>query len=51
MEMRITKNIDKPHIILYERNNGSHTWMYADEFFVMHDLSHYALENKLGYKT
>ena len=51
MEMRITKNADKPHIILYERNNGSQTWMYADEFFVMHDLSHYALEKKLSYKT
>jgi len=51
MEMRITKNTGKPHIILYERDNGSQTWMHADEFFVMHDLSHYALEKKLGYKT
>ena len=51
MEMRVTKNTDKPHIILYERNDGSQTWMCADEFFVMHDLSHYALEKKLGYKA
>lgn len=51
MEMRITKNKDKPHIILYKRNDGSQTWMQSDNFFVMHDLSHYALEKTLGYTT
>ena len=51
MEMRVTKNAGKPHIILYKRNDGSQTWMQADDFFVMHDLSHYALEKTLGYTT
>jgi hypothetical protein len=51
MEMRVTKNTYKPHIILYQRNDGSQTWMQADDFFVMHDLSHYALEKTLGYST
>jgi hypothetical protein len=44
MELRITKNISKPHIILYKRDNDTETWMYADDYFVRHDLSHYALE-------
>ncbi|HVT86158.1 MAG TPA: hypothetical protein VHD35_13220 [Chitinophagaceae bacterium] len=51
MEMKVTKNAGKPHIILYVRNDGSQTWMQADDFFVMHDLSHYALEKTLGYST
>ncbi|MBS1920931.1 MAG: hypothetical protein JST17_11820 [Bacteroidetes bacterium] len=51
MEMRITKNTGKPHIILYERNDSSQTWMRSDNFFVMHDLSHYALETTLKYRT
>jgi hypothetical protein len=51
MEMRVTKNTGKPHIILYQRDDGSQTWMQSDDFFVMHDLSHYALETTLGYTT
>ncbi len=51
MEMSVTKNAGKPHIILYIRNDGSQTWMQADDFFVIHDLSHYALETTLGYTT
>lgn len=51
MELQITKNTSKPHIILYKRNNGTETWMQADDFFVRHDLSHYAIEKTLGYST
>ena len=51
MLFRITKNNGKPHIILYRRDDGSETWMYADEFYVRHDLSHYCLEKNLGYTT
>ncbi len=51
MELRITKNKDKPHIILYKRDDGSETWMYSDDFFVVHDLSHFVIEKTLGYKT
>ena len=43
MEMRVTKNAGKPHIILYKRNDGSQTWMQAEYFFVMHELIHYAV--------
>jgi len=51
MELRITKNTGKPHIILYKRDNGTETWMQADDFFVRHDLSHYAIEKTLRYST
>jgi len=51
MKLQITKNVNKPHFILYRRDDGSTTWMHSDDFFVMHDLSHFALEKTLGYKT
>jgi len=51
MEIRITKNEGKPHSIVYKRSNGTETWMRADDFFVRHDLSHYAIEKSLGYKN
>lgn len=51
MLLRITKNYYKPHIILYLRDDGTASWMYADDFFVRHDLSHYCLEKHLGYTT
>ncbi|MCW3087850.1 MAG: hypothetical protein JWQ78_1236 [Sediminibacterium sp.] len=51
MLVQLTKNTGKPHIIKYTRDNGTATWMQADDFFVMHDLSHYAIETVLGYKT
>ena len=51
MLLRITRNKSKPHIILYRRDDGSETWMYADDYFVRHDLSHYCLEKNLEYTT
>jgi hypothetical protein len=51
MKLQITKNNSKKHIVLYQRDDGSETWMHADDFFVHHDLSHYAIEKTLGYKT
>lgn len=51
MLIRITRHSNKPHTIKYIRDNGTETWMPADDFFVRHDLSHYALEKILGYRT
>jgi hypothetical protein len=51
MKLQITKNEGKPHIILYQRDDGSATWMHADDYFVVHDLSHFAIEKMLRYKT
>jgi hypothetical protein len=47
----MTKNTGKPHVIKYIRDNGTETWMYSDDFFVHHDLSHYAIESVMEYKT
>ncbi|MBS1666556.1 MAG: hypothetical protein JST58_04190 [Bacteroidetes bacterium] len=49
MELQVTKNQGKPHVILYRRDDSTTTWMHADDFFVMHDLSHFAIEKTLGY--
>jgi len=51
MLLQITRHTDKPHIVSYRRNDGTTTWMKADDFFVQHDLSHYAIEKTLGYTT
>jgi hypothetical protein len=51
MELQITRNSDKPHVIKYTRDNGTATWMPADDFFVQHDLSHYAIEKTLHYTS
>jgi len=51
MELKITKNTGKPHVILYKRNDGTETWMQAGDYFVRHDLSHYAIEKTLRYTT
>lgn len=51
MLLQLTKNTSKRHIIKYIRDNGTVTWMHSDNFFVCHDLSHYAIEKILGYTT
>ena len=51
MKLEFKKNRNKKHVIVYHRDNGTETWMYADDFFIAHDLSHYAIEKTLGYKT
>jgi hypothetical protein len=51
MLIRLSKHTGKPHVIKYIRDDGTETWMQADDFFVRHDLSHFALETVLGYKT
>ena len=51
MLMQLTKNTGKPHIIKYVRDNGTETWMYSDDFFIQHDLSHFAIESVMAYRT
>lgn len=51
MEITIKKRKDKKNIISYKRMSGDDCWLEADDFLVMHDLSHFAIEKALGYKT
>jgi hypothetical protein len=51
MRLEFVKNEGKPHVIRYYRDNGTQTWMQADDFFIRHDLSHFAIESTLGYTT
>src|SRR5262245_12291101 len=51
MKLSITRNQDKHHVIRYTRDDQSDTWMKADDFFVLHDLSHYAIEKTLQYHS
>ncbi len=51
MQIQITRNIGKPHSIVFKRGDGTETWQPSDDFFIRHDLSHYAIEKTLGYKT
>jgi hypothetical protein len=51
MKLQVTKNGDKPHVIKYIRDNGTETWMPASDFFVQHDLSHFAIEKTLHYTS
>jgi hypothetical protein len=51
MQLQITRNSDKPHVIKYIRDDKSETWMPADDFFVQHDLSHYSIEKTLNYTS
>ncbi|MGI8951627.1 MAG: hypothetical protein ACR2FN_08585 [Chitinophagaceae bacterium] len=51
MEICFKKIREKEHVISCKRKDGSDTWMKTDEFFVMHDLMHYAVETTLHYKT
>lgn len=49
MQIHFTKNNGKLHLITYYRTDGTNTWMHASEYFVLHDLSHYAIESELCY--
>lgn len=51
MQIQITRNSGKPHSIVFRRADGSETWQPSDDFFIRHDLSHYAIEKILGYTT
>ena len=55
MQIVLTKKADKPHVLTCRRDDGSETWFQAShanaDFFAAHDLSHYALESELGYRS
>lgn len=51
MHFLLTKNTNASHVIRYVRDDATSAWMHASDYFIRHDLSHYALETILGYKT
>ncbi len=51
MEVRITRKEGKLHTIVYKRSDKTETWQASDDFFILHDLSHFAVEKILEYKT
>jgi hypothetical protein len=54
MVVQFTKHSDKAPTLTCIRNDGSTTWFRAGhngEFFVAHDLLHFAVESILGYST
>ncbi len=51
MEIFFTRHENKKHTISCIRNDGTQTWMQCDDFFISHDLMHYAVETSLAYKS
>ncbi len=51
MEIIFTKKENGKHVLLCKRKDGTCTWMNTDEFFLRHDLLHYAVETVLKFKS
>lgn len=50
MEIQIKKRQGQKHSIRYIREGLPDHWIEADDFLVLHDLCHYAIETSLSYK-
>jgi hypothetical protein len=48
LRIRLQKGRDGPSTITCTRPDGSSTWMRVQDFFPLHDLTHYAVESTLG---
>lgn len=51
MTITFKKRIDRKHVITYSTHLGVEHWFEADDFLVLHDLSHFALESVLHFRT
>ena len=55
MLITLTKKESKPHVLTCRRDDGTSTWFQASQanadFFAAHDLSHYAIETVLEYRS
>lgn len=47
MEILFTKTGKEEHVFSCKRKDGSTTWKHTGEFFMLHDLCHYAVETIL----
>ena len=50
MIITFLKKENKQHTLTCARTDGPQTWMQVSDFFVAHDLMHYATETVLQYK-
>ena len=51
MKIIIKKKSSTKHTISYIREGYQDSWIEADNFLVIHDLCHYAIESSLQYKN
>lgn len=51
MKVRFQKNKATKNVITFVRDNQTITWTKADDFLVLHDLSHYTIEKTLNFTT
>jgi hypothetical protein len=52
MTIRILKKKSPAkHVVTYLREGFPDYWMFADDFLVLHDLSHFAIEKTLQYES
>ena len=51
MEISFKKRAGRKNIISYQRAVLPDHWLEADDFLILHDLSHYAIETQLGYQS
>ena len=51
MKIQFTKNISADHILFCKRENGSVSWKHISSFFIIHDLSHFAVETLMPLKN
>jgi hypothetical protein len=44
MEIKFTKKLSGDHVLSCKRNDGTETWRHVSNFFISHDICHYAAE-------
>jgi hypothetical protein len=49
LRIEFKKGTDQ-HMLICTRKDGSVTWMQADRFFIIHDLTHYVVEKTLNFR-
>ena len=51
MKVEMQKNSGSKNTIRFITKEEGIEWAYGDDFMILHDLSHYAIEKTLGYTT
>lgn len=51
VKISFKKRIGSKNIISFQRPPLPDQWVAADDFLILHDLSHYAIESKLSYQS